>query len=150
MFRLPFSPVENIIVSSWPELPYPTSVFTAEYTAPIQAKITETAGVDDDPYWTRLMTIPDQKMSELNHAYITSYEVKEAISAQSLHEGARTILGSTNPVGMVYDAAIIRGFTPLGIAPAKQAYKLPGNPRRVYAGRHKPHLQPLSIFSPDS
>jgi hypothetical protein len=140
MFRLPFSPVDKIVVSNWPELPFPTSAFTAELVAQNT----------NNPHWNKIMALTDEDMSKLNAAYITSYELKTALTAQELKTSACAALGDSNSAAVVYDAAIARGFSPLGIAPAKQALKLPGNPPRVYAGAHRPHLQPVSIFSPDS
>ena len=144
MFRLPFSPVETIVVASWPELAFPTTTFTAECFPPDVHRQT------NGQHWKKIMALPDEAMSGLNAAYITSYEVKTPLTAYELKPSARAALGDSNPAAVVYDAAIARGFLPLGIAPAKQAFKLPGNPQRVYAGPHRPHLQPLSMFSPDS
>lgn len=103
------------------------------------------------PHARRLMALD---LSELNGAYLSTYEVKEVHEADALTPSACTALGPGVAAARVYDTAVLKGVHCLGIAPAHRSRgkyvhgTRVQDARRVFCGPPKlPHARG-TVYSP--
>jgi len=128
-----------------PELLFPTCGEAKEEVAPVTP-------VGSGRHWDSLMRLDDAIMGALHGVFVSTYELKSALLASELVPSARARFPDL-AASTTYDAAVARGFQPLGLAPAnnrrgKFIFKIDGNPVRVYGGPPKPQFQAPSVFSP--
>jgi len=100
---------------------------------------------------TSLSKVSDDEFLAVQGAYLSTYEVKDVFPAAMLMPKAVSVL-PTVTAATVFDEAVRRGLTPLGIAPAnsrrgKYNHPIVGNPPRVFAGPAKLPHQAATVFS---